>query len=93
VLSVFRAKLGAWLALEDLFGEEDSRVMGFAHELLREAYAFFSAGDAGRDEPLLKTSGRVSDRRRQTRLSFPRLLWFSGEPSPSVPSRARRSQT
>jgi hypothetical protein len=89
----FRAKLNAWLALEDLFGEEDSRVIDFAHELVREACPFFSAGDAGRDEPLVTANGGFSDRRRQTRLSFPRLLWFSGEPRPSVSGQARRSQT
>jgi hypothetical protein len=89
----FRAKLEAWLALEDLFGDEDSRVIGFAHELVREAYPFFSAGDAGQDEPFAKANGGSSDRRRQTRLSFPRLLWFSGERRLSAPGRARHSQT
>jgi hypothetical protein len=89
----FQLKLESWLALEELFGEEDSRVIGFAHELVREAHPFFSAGNTGGDEPLLKASGGFSDRRRLTRLSLPRLPWFSGEPRPTVPGRARRSQT
>jgi hypothetical protein len=89
----FQLKLEAWLALEELFGEEDARVIRFAQQLVREAHPFFSAGDAGGDEPLLEASSGFSDRRRQSRLSFPRLQWFSGEPKPGVPGRARRSQT
>jgi len=89
----FRAKFDALFALEDWFGKEDFRVVNFAFELAGEAYAFFVADQAGGSKPFPKMSSGSSGERRQSRLSFPRLLWFAGEPRSSMPSRARRSQS
>jgi hypothetical protein len=89
----FQAKFEALFALEDWFGEEDSRVVGLALELVGEAYAFFVADQAGGSKPSPKTSGGSSCDRREFRLSFLRVLWFAGEPRSSMPSTAGRSQS
>lgn len=74
----FRAKLEALFALEDWFGKEDFRVVGLALELAGEAYAFFVADQAGGNKPSAKIRGGSSGERRESRLSFPRLLRFTG---------------
>src|SRR5262245_36893361 len=48
----FQAKLEALFALEDWFGQEDSRVVGFTFELLREFYTFLIDDNSGRSKPL-----------------------------------------
>jgi hypothetical protein len=89
----FQAKFEALLALEDWFGKEDFRVIGFALELAGEAYAFFVADLAAGSKPLPKISSGSSRERRESRLSFPRLLRLAGEPRSNAPNRARRSQS
>ena len=89
----FQAKFEALFALEDWFGREDFRVVGFAFELVEEAYAFFVVPQVADSKPAPKTNGGSSDERRESRLSFPRLLRLAGEPRSSTQSRARRSQS
>ena len=89
----FQAKLEALFALEDWFGQEDSRVVGFTLELLREVLTFIVDDQAGDGKPFPKINGGSSGERRESRLSFPRLLRFGGEPISSMPRRARRSQS
>lgn len=89
----FQAKFEALFALEDWFGMKDFRVVDFAFELAGEAYAFFVADQAGGSKPFPKISSGSSGERRESRLSFRRLLRFAGEPRSSMPSRARRSQS
>ena len=89
----FQAKLEALFALEDWFGQEDSRVVGFTLELLREVYTFLIDDNSGLSKPFPKINGGSSDERRESRLSFPRLLGLAGEPRSAMPSRARRSQS
>jgi hypothetical protein len=89
----FQAKFKVLFALEDWFSEEDFRVVGLALELAGEAYAFFAADQAGGSKPSPRISSGSSYHGREFRLSFPRLLWFVGEPRSSMPRRARRSQS
>jgi hypothetical protein len=63
----FRTKIEAWLALEELFGDEDTRVTTFACELAKEAHLFFSPGG-------LSTIGRVADQRRDLRFRFSKFI-------------------
>lgn len=91
--SGFQAKFEALFALEDWFGKEDFRVVGFAFELVGEAYAFFVADQAADSKPSKKTSSGSSGERQDPRLSFPRLLRLAGEPRSSTHGRARRSQS
>jgi hypothetical protein len=89
----FQAKFEVLFALEEWFSEEDFRVVGLALELAGEAYAFFVADQAGGSKPSPGISSGSSYDGRAFRLSFPRLLWFVGEPRSSMPGRARRSQS
>jgi hypothetical protein len=89
----FQAKLEALFALEDWFGKEDFRVVGFAFELVGEAYAYFVADQAAGSKSFPKIRSGFSGQRQESRLSFPRLLRLAGEPRSSTPSRARRSQS
>jgi hypothetical protein len=89
----FQAKFEALFALEDWFGREDLRVVAFAFELLAEAYAFFVVDQVADSKPAPKTSRGSSGERKDSRLSFPRLLRLAGEPRPSTPGRVHRSQS
>lgn len=89
----FQAKFEALFALEDWFGKEDFRVIGFAFELAEEAYAFFIADQAAGSEPFSKMRSGSSRERQQFRLSFPRLRRLAGEPRSNTTSRARHSQS
>ena len=89
----FQAKFEALFALEDWFGKEDLRVVAFAFELLEEAYTFFVVDQIADSKPAPKTSRGSSGKRKNSRLSFPRLLRSAGEPTPSTHGRARRSQS
>ena len=88
----FQAKFEALFALEDWFGKEDSRVVGFAFELVEEAYEFFVVDQNTDSKPFPKTNRGSSGERQESRLSFPRLLPLAGEPRSSTHGRARRSQ-
>src|SRR5215813_9667912 len=89
----FQAKFEALFALEDWFGKEDFRVVNFAFELAEEAYAFFVAHQTGGSKPFSRMNNGSSVERRQSRLSFPRLLRLAAEPKSTIPSGARRSQS
>jgi hypothetical protein len=89
----FQAKFEALFALEDWFGKEDFRVVGFAFELVEEAYEFFVVNQIADSKPFPKTNTGSSDERQESRLSFPRLLRLAGEPRSSTHSSARRSQS
>jgi hypothetical protein len=89
----FQAKFEALFALEDWFGKEDFRVIGFAFELAGEAYAFFVADQVAGSKPLPKISSGSSRETQQSRLSFPRLRRLAGEPRSNTTSRARHSQS
>jgi hypothetical protein len=86
----FQAKFEALFALEDWFGKEDFRVVGFAFELLKESFAFIVADES---KPVSRMNSRFSDKRQQPRSGFPRLLRFAGEARTRTPGRARRSQS
>jgi hypothetical protein len=87
-----QAKFEALFVLEDRFSTEDFRVVGFAMELAREAYALL-ADQVTEDKPFRKLNSGSSCERREGRLSFPRLLRFIGEPKSTMPSGTRRSQS
>jgi hypothetical protein len=89
----FQAKFEALFALEDWFGKEDFRVVTLAFELVEEAYAFFVIDQVADSKTAPKTSSGSSDKRQNSRLSFPQLLRLAGEPRPSTHSKARRSQS
>jgi hypothetical protein len=89
----FQAKFEALFALEDWFGREDFRVVGFAFELVEEAYAFFVVDQVADSKPVPKVESGSSAKRQDSRLSFPQLLRLAGETRPSTHSRARRSQS
>jgi hypothetical protein len=63
----FRTKIEAWLALEKLFGDEDTRVTAFACELAKEAYRFLSPGG-------LSTIGRIRDQRGDLRYRVAKII-------------------
>jgi hypothetical protein len=89
----FQAKFEALFALEDWFGKEDFRVVDFAFELVGETYAYFVADQASGSKPFPKIRSGSSGQRQESRLSFPRLLRFAGEPRTSTPTKAGRSQS
>jgi hypothetical protein len=89
----FQAKFEALFALEDWFGKEDFRVVTFAFELVEEAYTFFVVDQVADSKPAPKTSRGSSGKRKDSRLSFPRLLRLAGEPTPSTHGRVHHSQS
>lgn len=53
----FQAKFEAFFALDDWFGKEDFRVVGFAFELLEEAYEFLIIDRIADAKPFPQTAG------------------------------------